>query len=236
MGRCNGQTKKKVRCRNRIVFGEFCHLHGGKKSKERIKRCAGITTLGRICGLTIPWNCVETVCILHTITRYDLSIYTMIYHLEKKTYHGFFNSYIELEECISISQKEHPKLKINVNREILYTGQRIAISPYKETCYTQHYLEENKHCSVKVINDLINEFVGNGKIYIYSSDTFANKTKQTRIKNIDFISSDPIDIYPEEYRCKFHVPLNTMIISDNYLVEEDENENDLCNDCFVDIH
>nr|QBK92639.1 MAG: uncharacterized protein LCPAC401_02770 [Pithovirus LCPAC401] len=213
---CKGQTKKKKRCKNRTSYGEFCYLHGGKKI-DKIKKCEGLKSDGTVCGLTCLLN--NTIdglrCSFHTVTRYDLSIYVVTFTMKKKNHHGFFNSFIDLEDSLSTIQNSYPGLKIKVARYLVGIIQTIAITPYKEICYTQHCLKENEYCKVKVIIDLINEFIGIGYIYIYSDGT----NKQNGIRHVGFVSSELYDYPPESKQKRYLVPFNTFILSENYLMQ-----------------
>nr|QBK93741.1 MAG: uncharacterized protein LCPAC406_00550 [Pithovirus LCPAC406] len=214
---CKGQTKKKKRCRNRTTYGEFCYLHGGKKSVDRRRKCEGLKADGTACGLTLlPGHSSELRCSLHIVTRYDLSIYVVTFTMNKKVHHGFFNSFIYLENSLSAMQNAYPNLKLRTSRNLVGLYGTIAIGPYKEICYTQYDLKENECCSVKVVIDLINEFMGIGYIYIYSCGT----NKQNCIKNITLISPELFYCPIEKKQRIYLIPFNTFILSEDYLVDK----------------
>ena len=138
--------------------------------------------------------------------------------MNKKVHHGFFNSFTDLENSLSTMQNAYPNLKMRTSRTFVGLLGNIDISPYKEICYTQYYLKENEHCKVKVIIDLINEFAGNGHIYIYSCGT--NKNNQNSINHITIISPELFEYSIEKQERGYLVPFNTFILSEDYLIDK----------------
>nr|QBK93118.1 MAG: uncharacterized protein LCPAC403_02520 [Pithovirus LCPAC403] len=195
MYQCDGFTKGKIRCKNRIRCGTRCYLHGGKKA-PKFDRCRGIITPGEQCGINIPLG--KLSCNLHSLIRFDMSIYLVSYDFKGSHYVGFFNSHEKIVRTVSKMQKVNPNIKFRISRKILNSTHDITSYDNKEICYTQHKLTaEISILKVQDLINIINEYIGIGFIFFYMDDKNNVSIRGSRISYIteNFEKLDKFTIY-----------------------------------------